>query len=256
MCCPHFICAHLVPVAGSNSGMVLVLDHLVKDDGPGPLLIQPQREAVTSEPDLLLSHRQRSDSSASDRSAASVRSRSNLDPVAAERRVGSPYRARLDSGASDRSQSPSQRARLDSGASERSVGSQSYVRQRLGSDVSDSGVRPRFGSGASDSAGLLSRKRFDSGTSDHSASMSSEERGPAEEGEVAMSGSTCSTDSETEGRGGQTQTPARVPVQSNQDQPDGAVLSRKDPANGLVNGSAKGKTDYQKQKVESSPCIR
>ncbi|XP_049906074.1 smoothelin isoform X3 [Epinephelus moara] len=227
---------------GSNSGMVLVLDHLVKDDGPGPLLIQPQREAVTTEPDLVLSHRQRSDSSASDRSGASVRSRSNLDSAASEKSVGSAYRARLDSGASDRSQSPSQRSRRGSGASERSVSSLTHVRQRLGSDVSDSGARPRLGSGASDSVGVLSRKRTDSGTSDQSVSMSSEERGPAEEAEVATSGSTCSTDSESESRN---QGPANTQAQSNQDriidqeQPDGAFLSRRDPANGLLNGSAK-----------------
>ncbi|XP_059193579.1 smoothelin isoform X2 [Centropristis striata] len=237
---------------GSNSGMVLVLDHLVKDDGPGPLLIQPQREAVTTEPDLLLSHRQRSDSSASDRSVTSGTSRSNLDSVASEKSLGSAFRARLDSGASDRSQSPSQRGRLDSGASERSVSSLSYVRQRLGSDVSDSGVRPRLGSGSSDSIGLLSRKRTDSGTSDASVSMSSEERGPVEEVEVVTSGSTYSTDSETESG---SQVPASLQDLSSQDriidqeQPDGAVLSRREPANGLLNGSAKGTIDFQKQKM-------
>lgn len=233
--------------------MVLVLDHLVKDDSSGPPLIQPQREAVTTEPELVLSHRQRSDSSASDRSVTSVLSRSNLESVASEKSLGSAFRARLDSGASDRSQSPSQRGRLDSGASERSVSSQSYVRQRLGSDVSDSGGRPRFGSGASDSVGLLSRKRTDSGTSDRSVSVSSEERGPAEEVEVAMSGSTYSTDSETEGRSeGQADQDHIV----EQDQPDGAVLSRKEPANGLLNGSGKGKIDYQKPKVEYTVLVR
>ncbi|XP_042343441.1 LOW QUALITY PROTEIN: smoothelin [Plectropomus leopardus] len=238
---------------GSNSGMVLVLDHLVKDEGPGPLLIEPQREAGTTEPDLVLSHRQRSDSSASDRSGTPVLSRSNLDPVASDKNQGLAFRARLDSGASDRSQSPSQRVRLDSGASERSVSSLSYIRQRLGSDVSDSGVRPRLGSGASDSVGVLSRKRSDSGTSDQSVSLSSEERGPAEELEVATSGSTCSTDSETESRG---QGPASIQAQSDQDpiieqdQPDGAVISRRDPANGLLNGSVKGKIDFQKQKSD------
>ncbi|XP_031164637.1 smoothelin isoform X3 [Sander lucioperca] len=236
---------------GSNSDMVLVLDHLVKDDGPGPLLIQPQREAATTEPDLVLSHRQRSDSSASDHSVTSVLSTPNLDSVASEKSLGSAYRARLDSGVSDRSQSPLQRGRLDSGASERSVSSLSYVRQRLGSDVSDS-VRPRLGSGASDSIGLLSRKRTDSGTSDQSVSVSSEDRSPAEKVELAMSGSTSSTDSETEsGRQG----PASLHARANQDciidqeQPDGAAFSRRDPANGLLNGSAKGKIDIQKQKM-------
>ncbi|XP_040897965.1 smoothelin isoform X2 [Toxotes jaculatrix] len=237
---------------GSNSGMVLVLDHLVKDEGSGPLLIQPQREAVTTEPDLVLSHRQRSDSSASDRSVTSVLSRSNLDSVTSEKSLGSAYRARLDSGASDRSQSSSQRGRLDSGASERSISSQSYVRQRLGSNVSDSGVRPRLGSGASDSVGLLSRKRTDSGTSDQSVSMSSEERGPGEEVEIATSGSTYSTDSETESR---SQGPGNLQNQSHdnhivdEEQPDGAILSRSSPANDLLSGSTKGKMDIQKQKI-------
>uniref|UniRef100_UPI0037E79CB0 smoothelin isoform X2 n=1 Tax=Semicossyphus pulcher TaxID=241346 RepID=UPI0037E79CB0 len=236
---------------GSNSGMVLVLDHLVKDDSSGPLLIQPQREAMTTEPDLLLSHRQRSDSSASDRSVTSVQSRSNLDPVVSEKSLGSAFRARLDSGASDRSHSPFQRGRLDSGASERSVGSLSHVRQRLGSDVSDSGVRPRLGSGDSDSIGLLSRKRTDSGTSERSVSMSFEERGPAEEAEVAMSGSTSGTDSETESR---STGPANLeaPLNQDQEQPDGAVLSRREPVNGLLNGSTKGKTDFQKQKITNN----
>lgn len=239
--------------------MVLVLDHLVKEDDSGPPLIQPQREAGTTEPDLDLSHRQRSDSSASDRSVTSVFSRSNLDSVTSEKSLGSAYRVRLDSGASDRSQSPSHRGRLDSGASERSVSSQSYVRPRLGSDVSNSGVRPRLGSGASDSISLLSRKRIDSGTSDQSSSVTSEERGPVEEVGVATSGgSTCSTDSETENT---SQGPSSLLAPSNQgriidlEQPDGAVLSRSDPANGLVNGTAKGDTNFQKQKVEYTVLI-
>ncbi|XP_026199514.1 smoothelin isoform X2 [Anabas testudineus] len=237
---------------GSNSGMVLVLDHLVKDDDCGPPLIQPQREADTMEPDLVLSHRQRSDSSASDRSVTSVFSRPNLDSVASEKSLGSACRVRLDSGASDRSQSPSHRGRLDSGASERSISSQSYIRQRLGSDVSNSGVRPRLGSGASDSMSLLSRKRTDSGTSDQSVSATSEDRGPVEEVEVATSGgSTYSTDSETESR---SKDPSSLLAQSNQDciidleQPDGAILSRSDPANGFSD-SANGETDFQKKKI-------
>ncbi|XP_035809719.2 smoothelin isoform X3 [Amphiprion ocellaris] len=232
----------------SNSGMVLVLDQLVKDDGSGPLMIQHQRDAVTTEPDLVLSQRQRSDSSASDLSVK----KSNMDSVGSDKSLGSAFRARLDSGASDKSQSSSQRGRLDSGASERSTSSQSYMRQRLGSDVSDSCVRPRLGSGTSDSIGLLSRKRTDSMTSDQSVSMSSEERGPAEEAEVATSGSTYSTDSESESR---SQDPVNIQAESNQnqtadqEQPDGAVLSRREPAIGLLNGNTKGKTDFQKQKI-------
>lgn len=231
-------------VTGSSSGMVLVLDHLAKDDGP--LLIQPQREAVTKETDLVMAHRQRSDSSASDQSATSMLSKSNLDPVPSEKGLGSAYRSRLDSGASDKSQSSSQRGRLDSGASDRSINSQFYARQRLGSDVSDSCARPCLGSETSDSISLLSRKRTVSGTSDHSVSMSSEERGPSEEAELARSESTCSTDSETESR---SQGPARTQAESNQEEPDGAVLSRRDAGNGLLRGT----TEIQRQKVE---CIR
>ncbi|KAK5910254.1 hypothetical protein CesoFtcFv8_004105 [Champsocephalus esox] len=210
---------------GSSSGMVLDLDHLGKeDDGPAALLIQPQREAESSEPDLVLSHRQRSDSSASDRSATSGLSRSNLDSAASEKSGGSAFRGRLDSGASDRSQSPSQRGRLDSGASEQSVGSLTHIRQRLGSDVSDSGVRPRLGSGASDSAGLLSRKK--DGLGDIYSEVESVSQGPAS-----------------------LQAPSKQDGIIDQEQPDGAVVSRKDPANGLLNGDIKGTFDFQKKKM-------
>ncbi|KAM3867500.1 smoothelin [Diretmus argenteus] len=244
---------------GSNSGMVLVLDHLVKDESSGPLLTRPQRDAVTAEPDLVLSHRQRSDSTASDRSLTSVLSSAHLDSGTSEKNVGSTFRPRLDSGASDRSQSSSQRSRLDSGASERSISSPSSIRQRLDSDVSDSSVgpRPHLGSGTSDSAGLLSRKRMDSGTSDQSVSVSSEGRGHVEEVEMAMSGSTSSIDSENENSN---QPPVSPQLQSShdcptsitdQEQPDGAVLSKRDPGseNGLLNGSVKRKADIEEHKV-------
>lgn len=115
--------------------MVLVLDHLVKDEGPGSLLIHPQTEAITAEPDLL-THCQRSEPSASDPSMSSALSTSSLDCVATEKSLSSAYRSRLDSAASDKSQSSSQRSRVDSGASEQSV--DSYTRERLGSDVLDS----------------------------------------------------------------------------------------------------------------------
>lgn len=231
----------------SSSGMVLVLDHLVKDGGSGSLLIQPEREAQTTEPDLVLPHCQRSDSLASDRCVTPVLSRSNLDSAASEKSLGTAYRNRLDSGASDRSQSPFQRGRLDSGASERSVSSQSCVRQRLGSDASDSGIRPCLGSGTSDSVISLSRKRADSGTSDHSVSTSSEERGPVEEVDGAMSGSTSSTDSEAEGRSLQTRSNEDI---IDKEQPDGGVMSQRHCANDQLEGNAKGKLNLQKQKVE------
>ncbi|XP_056129640.1 smoothelin isoform X3 [Lampris incognitus] len=247
---------------GSSSGMVLVLDQLVKDEGPGPLLNQPQSEPVTAEPDLVLSHCQRSDSTASDRTMTSVLSRAHLDSGVSEKSLGSAFRTRLDSGASDRSQASSQRSRLDSGASELSISSQSRFRQRMDSGGSDSSVgsRPRLGSGTSDSAGLLSRKRQDSGTSIQSVSMSSEEKVHAGEGGVAMSGSSSSIDSETEHNN---HLPVSLHEQSAQDcsiditdqeQPDGALLSKKDlvSQNGLLNGSAKAKADLQEQKVTLS----
>ncbi|KAM8886917.1 smoothelin isoform 2-T3 [Spinachia spinachia] len=217
---------------GSSSGMVL-------DNGPEPLLIEPQRDAVTTEPDPSLAHRQRSDSWASDRSGTSV---SSLDPVASEKSLCSAYRPRLHSGASDRSQSPVQRGRLDSAASEHSVSSLSCVRQRLGSDISDSG--------ASDSFGLLPRKRSDSGTSDRCVSTSSEKRGPVEEVEVATSGLTYSVDSEIEGAKQRAASP-----HARSDRPDGAALSRRDPTDGLLNGSAKGKKHFQTQKMTNSELL-
>lgn len=229
--------------------MVLVLDHLVKDDTSGPMLIQPQREAMTPESDSLLSDRTRSNSTASDRSGTSVHSMSNQDSVASERSLGSNQRSRLDSGASDRSQSSSQRGRLDSAASERSISSLSSARQRLGSDVSDSCVRPRLGSGSKDGLGALSRKQMDSVSSNLNRSLSSEVKTPTEDVERPVSGSVSSTDSESE------TSPANIQTQSNQDrghdqdQPDGAVLSRRDPANSCLNGHAQGKLSFKIQKV-------
>lgn len=185
--------------------MVLVLDHLVKDERSG----QPPGGA----PEL----RQRSDSTASDRSVTSDLPVSKLDCV------GSTFRARMDSG-----------------ASERSVSSESHVRHRLSSDVSDSGSRLRLGSGASDSIGLLPRKRTDSGTSDHSVSMSSEERSPAEE------------DSETETGGGG---PAGVEAQPSRHDPDGAVLSPGDAESDLTSGQ-KQEVVYSFQSFSGSGSLK
>ncbi|XP_037536011.1 smoothelin [Nematolebias whitei] len=230
---------------GSNSGMVLVLDNLVKDDVSRPLLIHPPAESVTSEPDLVPSYHLRSDSTASDHSSTSVCSMSNLDSVASEKSLGSNFRARLDSGASDRSQSSSQRGRLDSAGSEQSISSSSYARQRMGSDSCH--VRPRLGSGTLDDISLLSRKRTDSVTSDHSATTSSEEKSPVDEVEGTTSGSASSTDSETE----RSQCPASIQTKqvliSDQEEPDGAVLSRRGAVKGL-SGSAKREKDFQSQK--------
>ncbi|XP_038151479.1 smoothelin isoform X3 [Cyprinodon tularosa] len=223
----------------SDSGMVLVLDHRVKDD---TMLIQPQKEAVTPDSDLLLSNRTRSNSTASDRSGTSVHS------VSSEKSLGSGPRSRLDSGASYRSQSSFQRGRLDSGGSERSIGSLSSARQRLGSDVSDSCVRPRLGSVNKDGMGVLSRGRLDSVTSDLSVGLSSEEKAPLEDVERTGSGSGSSTDSEPE----KSQIPAssqnrcNQELHPNQDGPDGAVLSRSGPVNGLHNDHTQGNFNFKK----------
>uniref|UniRef100_A0A3P9H9B5 Calponin-homology (CH) domain-containing protein n=1 Tax=Oryzias latipes TaxID=8090 RepID=A0A3P9H9B5_ORYLA len=161
---------------GFKSSMMLVLDHPGKDSDSGSLLIRPQPETLPSETNLVLSHRQRSDSSASENSVSSAPSRSNLDSVASERSQVSSVLARRDSGASDKSSSSSQCEHLDSSTSEKSISSVIHSRQRLGSDVSDSCVRPQLGSRSSDILSMLARTRTNS-----SMSMSSEERGPAEE---------------------------------------------------------------------------
>lgn len=93
-------------LTGSKSGMVLVLDPLVKDDGS--LLIQPA-----------LSQCQRSEDS-----GTSQPSRCNSDTTSTSEKIpaGSAFRGRLDSGASNRSNSPFRHQQLDSGALEPNVG--------------------------------------------------------------------------------------------------------------------------------------
>ncbi|XP_052334795.1 smoothelin-like isoform X6 [Oncorhynchus keta] len=156
----------------SNSGMVLVLDSLVRDEVPGPLLTRPPtRDHVTSsEPDVVLSHRQRSDSTSSERSLAS---RPRLDSGASEKSLGlgSAFRTRVDSGASEKSLGSAFRTRLDSGASEKSLGS--AFRTRVDSGASEknlgSAFRTRVDSGASEkSLGSAFRTRVDSGASEKS----------------------------------------------------------------------------------------
>uniref|UniRef100_A0A8C7Q8W7 Calponin-homology (CH) domain-containing protein n=1 Tax=Oncorhynchus mykiss TaxID=8022 RepID=A0A8C7Q8W7_ONCMY len=156
----------------SNSGMVLVLDPLVRDEVPGPLLTRPPtRDPVTSsEPDVVLSHRQRSDSTSSERSLAS---RPRLDSGASEKSLGlgSAFRTRVDSGASEKSLGSAFRTRVDSGASEKSLGS--AFRTRVDSGASEkslgSAFRTRVDSGASEkSLGSAFRTRVDSGASEKS----------------------------------------------------------------------------------------
>ncbi|XP_029618851.1 smoothelin isoform X3 [Salmo trutta] len=157
---------------GSNSGMVLVLDPLVRDEVPGPLLTRPQtRDPVTSsEPDVVLSHRQRSDSTSSERSLAS---RPRLDSGASEKSLGldSAFRTRVDSGASEKSLGSAFRTRVDSGVSEKSLGS--AFRTRVDSGASEkslgSAFRTRVDSRASEkSLGSAFRTRVDSGASEKS----------------------------------------------------------------------------------------
>lgn len=118
----------------------------------------------------------------------------------------------------------------------------------MASDASNSNIAPGFGSDRLENLISRSRKRTDSGASNHSGSTSSEEKGPTQEVEIALSGSTCSTDSQAESRSVLTQ-PNEDQV-NDQDQPDGDLLSLKHHTNGLPNGSVKGKSDFHKQKVE------
>ncbi|XP_055775806.1 smoothelin-like isoform X3 [Salvelinus fontinalis] len=274
---------------GSNSGMVLVLDPLVRKEVSGPLLNHPKiwDPVTSSELDVVLSHRQCSDLTSSDYTLAS---RPRLDSGASEKSLGlgsafgtrvdsgaseknlglgSAFRTRVDSGASektlglgsafrtrvysgssDRSQCSVHRGRLDSGASE------SCFRPRLDSATSDSSTEPPapLGSETSDSTGLLSRKRRDSGTSDLSVGVSSVEQGRVEEPEVTMSSSSSSTDSEAESTNHHSAQPRQDRSTTNCDQPGGAVLSRKasDSHSTLLNGSSKGRGDIQEQKVRDT----
>ncbi|XP_042176540.1 smoothelin isoform X5 [Oncorhynchus tshawytscha] len=274
---------------GSNSGMVLVLDPLVRKEVSGPLLNHPKiwDPETSSEVDVVLSHRQCSDSTSSDHTLAP---RPRLDSGASEKSLGlgSAFRTRVDSGASEKSLGLGSacRTRVDSGASEKSLGlgsafrtrvdsgssnrsqcsvhrgrldsgaSESRFRPRLDSGTSDSSTGPPapLGSETSDSAGLLSRKRLDSGTSDLSVGVSSVERGRVEEPEVTMSSSSSSTDSEAESTNHHSAQPRQDRSTTNCDQPDGAVPSRKasDSHSTLLNGSSKGKGDIQEQKVRDT----
>ncbi|XP_042176537.1 smoothelin isoform X2 [Oncorhynchus tshawytscha] len=165
---------------GSNSGMVLVLDPLVRKEVSGPLLNHPKiwDPETSSEVDVVLSHRQCSDSTSSDHTLAP---RPRLDSGASEKSLGlgSAFRTRVDSGASEKSLGLGSafRTRVDSGASEKSLGLGSAFRTRVDSGASEkslglgSACRTRVDSGASEkSLGLGSafRTRVDSGSSNRS----------------------------------------------------------------------------------------
>lgn len=143
-------------------------------------------------------------------------SKSSLDTTQISEKIpaSSTIRSRLDSGASNRSNSP-------------------FQQQQLGSSASEPGV---------DVSNLGRRNRSDSTTSNHS--LSSEDKHPTQEAQevqvsqVSVSRDTSGTDSETECHNNE------------QDQPDrGAFSQRGHHVNGLVNGSAKGKIDFLKEKV-------
>ncbi|XP_064824670.1 smoothelin-like isoform X2 [Oncorhynchus masou masou] len=161
---------------GSNSGMVLVLDPLVRKEVSGPLLNHPKiwDPVTSSEVDVVLSHRQCSDSTSSDHTLAS---RPRLDSGASEKSLGlgSAFRTRVDSGASEKSLGLSSafRTRVDSGASEKSLGLGSAFRTRVDSGASEnslglgSAFRTRVDSGSSDrSQCSVHRGRLDSGASE------------------------------------------------------------------------------------------
>ncbi|XP_035641628.1 smoothelin-like isoform X2 [Oncorhynchus keta] len=161
---------------GSNSGMVLVLDALVRKEVSGPLLNHPKiwDPVTSSEVDVVLSHRQCSDSTSSDHTLAS---RPRLDSGASEKSLGlgSAFRTRVDSGASEKSLGLGSafRTRVDSGASEKSLGLGSAFRTRVDSGSSEkslglgSAFRTRVDSGSSDrSQCSVHRGRLDSGASE------------------------------------------------------------------------------------------
>ncbi|KAJ8005648.1 hypothetical protein DPEC_G00120110 [Dallia pectoralis] len=105
---------------GSKSGMVLVLDPLVKEEMSGPLMTCPQmKDHLTSlDPDVALSHQQCS--TASERSLAT---QPCLDSGASDKSLESHFRTKLDSGTSDSSVGGILSGkRLDSGTSDLSVG--------------------------------------------------------------------------------------------------------------------------------------
>ncbi|KAI1900960.1 hypothetical protein AGOR_G00055210 [Albula goreensis] len=211
--------------ADSNTGMVLVLDTLGKEETSAPLLGRQRLDSGTSDSDVVLTSRPR------------------LDSAASERSLGSAPRGRLDSGASDRSLGSAPRARLDSGASERSTNSQPRSRQRTDSGTSDAGTgplpRPRLGSGVSDGGDPLPRRRLDSGTTDMGQgavpSFGQEMGEEPAASTSSSSSSSSSTDSEAEvsDHGPAPVLPPSVePAEDSSsttdtDQPDGAVLSRK-----------------------------
>ncbi|XP_075882070.1 smoothelin isoform X2 [Nelusetta ayraudi] len=197
---------------GSNSGMVLVLDPLVKDDGS--LLIQP-----------VLSHCQRSEGS-----ATSLPTRCSSDVALTSEKIpaGSAFRGRLDSGASDRSHSPFQRRRLDSGASEPSVGS----------DLSDSGARKRSDSTTSDHS-LCSEERRPAQEVHEVHEVQAVQAVQATQ--VYVGGDTSGTDSEAEGH-----------INDQDQPDGGVLSRRGHQVNGLLNGCAKGKIDVLKEKITSN----
>lgn len=162
----------------------------------------------------VLSHCQRSEDSGTSQPS---RCSSDTTPTSENIPSSAAFRSRLDSGASDQSHSPIRRRQLDSEASESSVGL----------EVSDFGRR----------------KRSDSTTSNHS--LCSEEKHPTQDvqevqvSQVSLSGDTSSTDSDAE---------CHI---NDQDHPDGGALSRRGHhVNGLLNGSARGKIDVLKEKVD------
>ncbi|KPP70975.1 hypothetical protein Z043_110152, partial [Scleropages formosus] len=171
--------------------------------------------------------------------------------------VSAVSRACLDLGVSEHSVNSATRARLDSGASESSAGSQSCLLYTLDCGTCDTDPLPQL------------QQPLDSGepeggsdlrTSALSQEMPSLQLAPVEEPAVTESSSSSSSDSESENHSHVSSGPAAGPsddsstTDTDREQPDGAVFSRKVPGahNGLLNGSLKARNNGQDQQRHTS----
>ncbi|CAL8342878.1 unnamed protein product [Lota lota] len=207
---------------GPKSGMVLVLDPLVKETALG--LTRPHLDSVAPEPELGLTD---------------LQGRSPVLPTAPLPDPAPPEPSQAEA--------PAGRPRADSGASDTSRASERNPRPRTDSGSSDSsgGPRPRSGTGSSgDSGGLLSRKRVDSGLSSDGRDAAAVRR---------ASGSPSSVGSEADGPRS-SDTAAKLTTPDPRSSDTAAKLTTPDPrsTDGLLNGTAGGQTDVHQQQVAVS----
>ncbi|XP_018604535.2 smoothelin isoform X1 [Scleropages formosus] len=257
----------------STTGMTLVLDTLGKEESSGSMGTHDCLGSGTTDSDRAVTQHQRETLGDSDPSLGSALSRPGLDSEASENSFGFSTRATLgfeapgcsvsavsraclDLGVSEHSVNSATRARLDSGASESSAGSQSCLLYTLDCGTCDTDPLPQL------------QQPLDSGepeggsdlrTSALSQEMPSLQLAPVEEPAVTESSSSSSSDSESENHSHVSSGPAAGPsddsstTDTDREQPDGAVFSRKVPGahNGLLNGSLKARNNGQDQKIWS-----